>query len=94
MIVLLTIAVFLLFHFYSMNKFCKDCKHFREYLLDGFTDSFCKRPTGETDLVHGESVTATYNPYAERSHGECGPEGKHFEKNQPFLMRFLKTGKE
>lgn len=74
-----------------MSKFCKDCKHFSSYSLDGFIHTFCTRQTGEIDLVHGKPVTNTYSPDAERKRGVCGKEGKLFEKKPPFLMRFFKS---
>ena len=77
-----------------MTRFCKDCKYFSTFSVDGFIHDSCERPTGEVDLVYGTPVVDSHNPAVERSHGECGPEGKHFEKRRSFFMRFLKRDEE
>ena len=77
-----------------MTRFCKDCKHFDEFSVDGFIYDSCKRPTGKVDLVYGTPVVGRHDPSVERSLGECGPEGKHFEKRCSFSMRFLKRDEE
>lgn len=76
-----------------MSKLCKDCKHFSEFNVDGFTDSFCTRPTGELDLVYGKPLLNVNVPDNERRYGGCGPEGKHFEQNPSFFVKFLKRCK-
>ena len=35
-----------------MTKLCKNCKHFCEFHIDGFVDSFCDRPIVRYFLVN------------------------------------------
>jgi hypothetical protein len=58
-------------------KFCKDCKHFDQggLYLSSF---FCKRPTGEYNLINGIERPATSALNEREKDHLCGKEARYF----------------
>lgn len=70
-----------------MTKLCKNCKHFCEFHIDGFVDSFCDRPTPKIDPVYGRTKTLCERASVERLSGQCGMDGKYFEPKQSCVSK-------
>jgi hypothetical protein len=68
-------------------KFCKDCKHFKqyEYVWTPFGyqggDENCEHPS-LVDVIHGKRLSVTAESQRHRNSLGCGYEGKQFEAGE------------
>lgn len=60
-------------------KYCEDCKHLGEH--NGSTDWIpCNHPNAERTGIQLMFRWSRPNAYTERTSGNCGPEGKNWER--------------
>lgn len=69
---------------------CKNCVHFKPYLLDGdFTSKMSKcQNFGSKDIITNK-ITYDYADLCREDESKCGKEGKFFEKEENINLKIL-----